>query len=371
MGIPIVAINRVVVVGLGGIGSAHVFELARKMSRYKGWPRELLLVDGDIYTEGNLDRQQVLASDVGQNKARCWAKALASEYGNLQIGAITAYVGQKNIVELSLEGTAVLLGVDNHPTRKLFSKYMEENHREFVLICGGNERTDGSVITYLRKAGEDMTPALTVWHPEIENPKGKNPADLSCAELAKMEGGEQIMDANASAARIMMHMLRLVIEGDKEPTDFKAGKIPDHIECNGCGKPILEGSTTNAEGKPICALCNVKGQADVYFDIQRNTVRPRARFVPGKEIEVKRKEEVETPKRKEKGAKDKGIKAPRAKKPRVAKVLVGAPEAPERRGIDVIPPAPEVVVAAPDEVRDQTIGGPAKVEPKAAEQEPK
>jgi len=313
--------ERVIAVGMGGIGTAHIFMLSRMMSRVARAPKELIIVDGDTYSERNLDRQQVLESDVGQQKARVWAKALAAEFKNLAVSAKTHYVTDKNIKDFDPEKSIFMLGLDNNPSRKLFSVFADRA-KNTAVICGGNEKVDGSVLLYVRENGQKLTPSLTDFHPEIEKPKGKNPGELSCAELAKLKGGHQIMNANATAGMVMMNMFRILVEGDPEASDLAkldhpAGtkcvlckqpqdefRFEDHEEspicpecrvheCGGCGRRILVDVSTDDELRGLCVRCALAWQAEVYFDIRKNATRSRARFIADRDVI---KKAVEKPK---------------------------------------------------------------------------
>ena len=68
------------------------------------------------------------------------------------------------------------------------------------MISGGNDFTDGNVQIYLRRDGKNVTLPLTNdYHKEIKNPTDKNPAEMSCEELAKSEP-QLVITNNAIAA---------------------------------------------------------------------------------------------------------------------------------------------------------------------------
>ena len=248
---------RINLIGLGGIGSKLADELARYMTHTERAPKELILVDGDVYSQGNLERQSVLESDVGLPKAKVWADGLAQEFRMLTVRAICGYVGKRKaegtadrpttvpIDQIAMESSITVVGVDNHATRKLFSDYFQEIVQNGVLISGGNNMTDGSIITAIRMNGKNLTPAIDTFHPEIRNPKDKNPAELSCAELAKVDGGTQVIWANLEAASKLGNEIHCVVTGEWE---------------------------------------RLKKRGEVYFDILENAAMPRLRMVEGKEV---------------------------------------------------------------------------------------
>jgi hypothetical protein len=291
--------EKIVVVGMGGIGTHLIFSLLAYVRHKK---REVLLVDGDVYTEGNLDRQLVLNSDIGKQKATSWAQALAGEFKMLGISAKATYVGEKNIHELDFEKAAVFIGVDNFPAKSLILKYAQK-FKNVVMYCGGNELEDGSVITYLRENGEELLPHPFKFHPELENPKGKNPADLSCAELAKLESGHQVIWANAQAAVTMGTAFHNFMTGDRK----RAAQFGEH-----------------------------------FFDIRTGAVVPKMRLVPESEVKPKG-----TKKAKAKGKRSKKEALPAATREElvpVAAVPKAEGQSPEAKDELGLPPAlPEAV----------------------------
>lgn len=246
---------RVILVGLGGIGSKLADELARYMMYEPKAPKELLLVDGDVYSQSNLDRQSILESDVGRPKAQVWSEGIAGEFHKLSVSGLCGYVvprGTKkdNVVhidKLPMEGAITILGLDNHKSRKMFSDHFKEV-KNGVLINGGNKTEgEGSLITSVRVGGEWLMPPIDAFHPEIADPQDKNPGELSCAELAKIKGGTQIIWANQMVAALIGNEVHCVVQGDWE---------------------------------------KLRARGEVYFDILANAAVPRQRFVSGKEVEI-------------------------------------------------------------------------------------
>jgi molybdopterin/thiamine biosynthesis adenylyltransferase len=190
--------DRVVVVGVGGIGTHLLTPLCRYLS-YCGKEVSLALVDGDAFEPKNADRQSFA---IFGNKAEVTSETLKQNFPSLLIEAKPLFVSDENVFLLIREGDTVLLCVDNHATRNLVSRHCAslENVR---LISGGNEYTDGNVQVYIRQDGKDVTPPLTHLHPEIADPADKNPAEMSCEELSK-NGAPQLIITNVLAAVLML-----------------------------------------------------------------------------------------------------------------------------------------------------------------------
>jgi hypothetical protein len=200
--------SRVKVVGLGGIGGIVLQYLAvflRSLAR----PVRLVLIDGDRFEPANSTR--MLFGRAG-NKAEVKAAEVLAWLGacDVSVAAVPEYVTPENIDRLIRAGDHVFLCVDNHPTRKLVSDHCATLD-SVALFSGGNDGVEppgrlgtyGNVQVYLRQAGRDVTAPLTRFHPEIANPKGKLPTELSCVELA--QSVPQVLFTNLAVASAMLN----------------------------------------------------------------------------------------------------------------------------------------------------------------------
>ncbi len=94
--------ERVVLIGLGGIGSQLLPSLVRYLS-FRPEPRPLLvLVDGDAYEISNRSRQLFPDDALGTNKAEALAQVFRG--GGLAVAAIAAYVSPDNVGLVVREG---------------------------------------------------------------------------------------------------------------------------------------------------------------------------------------------------------------------------------------------------------------------------
>lgn len=203
---------KVKVIGIGGIGCCLLPVLTQFLNfRYSG--AELMLIDGDRYEEKNRERQRF--SRLG-NKAEVTAETVQNEWMRLHVRAGAEYVSDGNVVSLIREGDIVFLCVDNHATRKLVSDHCEEIDN-VVLISGGNELTDGSVHVFIRKNGENVTlPLANDFHPEIQYPEDRNPADAGCEQQS--ESAPQLVLMNNLVAALMLAAFYRLLQ-DKEMYD--------------------------------------------------------------------------------------------------------------------------------------------------------
>lgn len=179
-----------------------------------------VLIDGDEFEASNGTR--MFFGRQG-NKAEVIREELLPRFteSRLSLMAIDEYVSRKNITRLIHNGDIVLLTVDNHATRKLVSEYCAKALEEVCLISGGNDGvgkdasgrmlrgTYGSVQIYLRRAGRDVTPALTRNHPEIQQPADRLPTEKSCTEL--ITSVPQILFTNLMVASALLNAFWLYL----------------------------------------------------------------------------------------------------------------------------------------------------------------
>jgi len=206
------------IVGLGGIGSI----VSRYLATFLAAQRQnckLTFIDGDDFEPKNSAR--MLFKDFG-NKAEVVAQDLEDyfEGSKLTILTVPEYLKKDNIDELLQEDDIIILCVDNHSTRKLVSTHCAKL-KNVTLFSGGNDGVEkkdngrnlrgtyGNCQVYARRDGEDRSPSLTLYHPEIENPADKLPSDISCTDL--IMSVPQIMFVNLAAASCILNTVWLYL----------------------------------------------------------------------------------------------------------------------------------------------------------------
>lgn len=194
--------RKIKVIGAGGIGG-HLLEPLSRYLSYKEENVEITIFDGDKFEERNRERQRF---EAWENKAEHTMKLLKAQFPKIHFRAKGEYLTEENIIPAIREGDVVFMCVDNHATRKLVSDRCQELDN-VTLISGGNDYTDGNVIVYLRKDGEDVTKPLTVLHPKIASPEDKNPGTfteqerLGCQQQAMTS--PQLLFANLAITSAM------------------------------------------------------------------------------------------------------------------------------------------------------------------------
>lgn len=197
--------QRYALIGAGGTGTHLLDPLVRYLTNKDGtdanvW--QLGVIDGDVVEEKNLSRQLFSEMDVAVNKAN----AATVPYQHLRnVIAIPEYLGVDNIARYLTDGVVVLIAVDNFPVRALIEEHCSTLDN-VVVINGGNEHHTGSCQIWIRENGVDVTPRLSFLHPEILQP-GENRATMSCAQVAALPGGEQLIATNMASAMWMLSAL--------------------------------------------------------------------------------------------------------------------------------------------------------------------
>ena len=199
--------REIKIIGIGGIGCALVPFLARYLN-YRGERARITLIDGDEFERGNADRQ---AFGTLGNKAKVKAAEMAREFRELSFRAVSEYITEDNITRYIQGGDTIFLAVDNHKSRKLVSDYCEKLET-VTLVSGGNDYTDGNVQVHIREGGRDLTAPITRFHPEIQNPEDRSPAEMSCEELME-RGVPQLLFTNLAVASAMLNTFYSLCEG--------------------------------------------------------------------------------------------------------------------------------------------------------------
>lgn len=214
----------------------YVFRLLHMLGR----PARFIICDGDIVEPKNLDRQNFVPADLGENKAR----VLAERYSTV-LGMETEYVPNfieklPDLMELiepkewelhphssrRTKEMVLLLGcVDNNKTRQLCHQAFYQSE-ELIYIDSGNGKYTGQVVCGVRRNGHTMRKSIGGVHPEMLKDTDKFPSELSCAEAAQED--PQSIVANVTAATAVLIMVYNILthgENMALQTDFSTRTI--------------------------------------------------------------------------------------------------------------------------------------------------
>lgn len=223
-------INGLRILGLGGIGGALLGPVLRYMtySHQQDEPLDVTLADGDEYETKNLVRQACSEQDIGKNKAQAAFDAVKDVFNMLDISVFPQYLTSDNIGSVIKSGDVVLMGFDNHKSRKMVADHCETLDN-IVLISGGNEWTDGNIQVFIKENGERLTANLQEYHPEIESPKDKSPGELGCADL--IASAPQLLAMNMAIASLMFSAMYFVLNRD-EDKELKDRVLYGEVYCD-------------------------------------------------------------------------------------------------------------------------------------------
>jgi hypothetical protein len=196
-------------IGAGGTGSHLIAPiLAYLETKHRGEEWQYIVVDGDNFDTGNLERQLFDPTFVASNKA----EAMVAMYNRYPVLAVPRFIGKDDLQTMMDEGDTVLICADNHSIRALVQERALEL-QSAVVINAGNEYHDGNIQLFVREDGVNKTPPITFLHPEIRYIGEDDRQPMSCAQVAQLPGGGQLILANMAAAQGMLTALWRFHEG--------------------------------------------------------------------------------------------------------------------------------------------------------------
>jgi len=194
--------KHVFIVGVGGTGSHLVGPLVQLMRFHPEGTNDITLIDGDVFEEKNLNRQQFHEDDLGENKAL----AVAGRLSRKTVRTISQYVDRDKFTKV-LESTVtkqdnilVVTAVDNHATRNAIITALDEDaYENFTLISPGNAYDRGQVILYVKENGELQTCHPFDKYSEVADPEDHIPDNNTGCEQ-QTPATPQLITANMGAA---------------------------------------------------------------------------------------------------------------------------------------------------------------------------
>jgi tRNA A37 threonylcarbamoyladenosine dehydratase len=138
--LPVLAHAKVMVVGIGGVGSWAAEALARTGIGH------IMLVDLDDICVSNINRQiHALNSTVGQLKVEATAKRLQDINPEIEVTTVGSFLSAKNLAELmSWAPDAVVDCTDDAPNKCLLASWCRENKQLLLTVGASGGRRDPS-----------------------------------------------------------------------------------------------------------------------------------------------------------------------------------------------------------------------------------
>jgi len=189
--------ERIHLIGCGGIGSWLLPPLLRFLDS-KHFSGDIVLWDGDKYTESNRFRQSFAPECINGNKATVQMRANWNSFPELSLVARDSYVLLNNVLHVVHNNAWIIAAVDNHPCRALLDS-QAKSVENVVIFYPGNELVDGNVYVHVRKDGQDLTPPISIAHPEVLKTTHGDRKSVGCEEMID-QGSSQLLITNFNAA---------------------------------------------------------------------------------------------------------------------------------------------------------------------------
>ena len=214
--------NRIVFIGLGGIGSWLVEPVLRY---FQPVCATALFVDGDFIEAKNLARQSFAQSELRGTKADCLVWRMRAMFPDHKLNPFSAYVIAANVEHFVKEGDVVFLSPDNHAVRRVVSDEAQKR-KNIVVFTSGNELYDGSCHVYIKTRGVELSKSFMARHPAEVDPPGPR---QGCAELIDM-GAMQLIAVNFMLAAMTVMAMQLVYSyGVYRTKDEFWSEIPQEV----------------------------------------------------------------------------------------------------------------------------------------------
>lgn len=190
-----VSVETIYIIGCGGVASWLLPPLLKLLNAVELRP-SVVLMDGDIFEDKNIDRQLFDENDIGTNKALALANLYENSYDNLYNTG--AYLTDG----VDINPQSLFFGcADNHAARKLILSMVDRYDGRAII--GANEYTDAEAYVY-EPAWKDSPLDPRVYYPDIlSNERGDPTRPTSCQGLAA-EATPQLVLANQAAATQML-----------------------------------------------------------------------------------------------------------------------------------------------------------------------
>ena len=206
-------------IGTGGVGSCHLIEPVVRFLIHKKELKQqsdfaVVLYDGDVIEEKNLERQTFTSENIGASKVDATKERLQQIFSDVSISAINKYWTQESGFS---EGSVVFLAVDNHKTRKEVLECAKKMD-DILIISGSNELMSGSVLVYGREGGEELTRPYDELHKEIRNPQDRRPDEVGCSE--EVASRPQIIFTNLMVSTLMTQVFFAWFEYGAPPDEL-------------------------------------------------------------------------------------------------------------------------------------------------------
>lgn len=194
-----IRMNRIVIIGVGGIGSWVALAACRMFKV------PFVLVDPDVISHSNLGRQ-LFSSAVGY-KVEAFAETVRSITG-YSVSQFATLVTENNASDFVNEGDVVFVCPDNHAARRAVA-VAADSRTSIAVFTAGNEVYNGNCHCFIKKDGVALTRDLRARHPDVWDTESAPPSGPSCTNLID-HGNYQVLVTNMAVASLAMDMFFLL-----------------------------------------------------------------------------------------------------------------------------------------------------------------
>ena len=222
---------RVLIIGLGGLGSPAALYLAAA-----GVGR-LTLVDHDSVEISNLQRQIIHQQrSLGQAKVHSAAASIRAISPDAQVDAVAAKLDGDALADAVKNADVVLDGTDNFAARYAINAACVAMRTP--LVSGAAIRMEGQVCVF--DARQDDSPCYQCLYADASD------VALNCAEngvaapLVGIVGSVQAMEAMKLIAGVGEALIGYVLYLDAKRMEWQKLKLPRNKACAVCGAPSCD-----------------------------------------------------------------------------------------------------------------------------------
>jgi len=221
---------RVLVVGLGGLGSAVAMYLAA------AGVGTLVLADFDSVDLSNLQRQILHTSErIGMPKVRSAAQTLTALNPEVRIEGFTGNIDEDTLPDLIRGVDAVVDGCDNFPTR--FAVNDACFHASVSLISGAAIRTEGQVAVF---SGRPGGPCYQCLYPRDGDLDETCTANGVLAPVVGIIGSIQATETLKVLSGTGDPLYGRLLLMDAMSMEFRSVRLPADPHCPVCGSDSAE-----------------------------------------------------------------------------------------------------------------------------------
>lgn len=219
--------SRVMVIGVGGLGSAVAQYLAGSGIGH------LVLVDGDVVDVSNLHRQVVHSEDtVGMNKALSAQQQLVKLNSGIQIQTITEPLDEVGLIAELQHIDVVVDCTDNSASRMLHNRVCVRT--KTPLVTAAAIRMEGQLMVVDPNQAE--SPCYECVYPDLSQQQDTCSQSGILGPVVGLMGVMQALEVIKLIASVGESSCGQLVNFDAMDLSLRAFKATKNIECPVCGK---------------------------------------------------------------------------------------------------------------------------------------